>query len=66
MDCGHSPSCPVAQVSTSSDVMEDVLENHDLVSGHPLELSSKITALIYDISSQPVQVKSYVSHLLHY
>lgn len=64
MDCGHSPSCPVAQVSTSSDVMEDVLESHDLVSGQALELPSKIAALIADISSQPAHVKSYVSHPL--
>jgi len=64
MDCGHSPSCPVAQVSTSSDAMEDVVDTHDIASGHHFELPSKIAALIADISSQPVQVKSYASHSL--
>lgn len=58
MDCGHSPSCPATQVSTSMDTVEDVPGEGVPIPGHSSALPSKITALISDISSQPTHVKS--------
>lgn len=60
MDCGHSPSCPTTQVSTSADTIEDVPGGQDPIPRHPSALPSKISALISEISSQPADVKSYV------
>ena len=60
MDCGHRPPCPITQVSTGMDTIEGegVPEEAAPNPGHPSALPSKITALISDISSQPVHVKS--------
>ncbi|KAJ6785626.1 hypothetical protein PWT90_00499 [Aphanocladium album] len=60
MPCGHTPSCPTAQVSTSVDAMDQAVD--DQASAAPLstQMPSKIVALISDLKSQPVHVKSIV------
>ena len=61
--CGHHRSCPVAPVSISRSLLEDVPE---LVSGsrgftRPAGVPSKVKALVADIISLPTDVKWYYS-----
>ena len=58
--CGHSPSCPMAPVSTSSSVLEEI---SDLISPQvkPLliGLPSKVEALVSDLKTLSPDVKWY-------
>lgn len=61
--CGHSPSCPMAPVSTSSSVLEEV---SDLISPQTktftIGLPSKVEALVSDLKTLPPDVKWYFSN----
>ncbi|OAR04576.1 hypothetical protein LLEC1_02187 [Akanthomyces lecanii] len=59
MPCGHTPSCPAAQVSTSIDAMDQAADEVQ-VATLPSQMPSKIAALISDLKSQPANVKSVV------
>jgi hypothetical protein len=58
--CGHSPSCPIVPVSTSSSVLEEVSE---LISPQTTTLSiglpSKVEALVSDLKTLPPDIKWY-------
>ena len=60
--CGHSPSCPIAPVSTSSSTIEEVSE---LISPQTKTLSvglpSKVEALVSDLKTLPPNTKWYFS-----
>jgi hypothetical protein len=60
--CGHSPSCPMAPVSTSSSVLEEI---SDMISTQTKMLSiglpSKVDALVSDLKTLPLDVKWYFS-----
>ena len=60
--CGHSPSCPVASVSTSTSVLEETL---DMISTQTKILSiglpSKVEALVSDLKTLHPDVKWYFS-----
>ena len=60
--CGHRPSCPIAPVSTSSSVLEEI---SDLTSPQTKTLSiglpSKVEAFISDLKTLPPDVKWYFS-----
>lgn len=59
MPCGHTPSCPAAQVSTSIDAMDQAVDEVQMAA-LPSQMPSKIVALISDLKSQPADVKSLV------
>lgn len=60
VNCGHSPSCPKACVSTSDRALEDLPSLDGLEARRDLFLPSKIQALMTDISNQPDGVKCVV------
>lgn len=62
MTCGHSPSCPVAAVSTSSIVFEEISDlgvHQTRPESTFTSLPSKIKALITDLQTIPSDVKWY-------
>lgn len=58
MVCGHTPRCPIAPVSISDSAFEETL---GLVGSpkeaSPVEMPSKVNALITDLQAQPPDVK---------
>ncbi|KAJ3493714.1 hypothetical protein NLG97_g4558 [Lecanicillium saksenae] len=60
MPCGHTPSCPTAQVSTSIDVMDQAVDDQAPAAPLSTQMPSKMAALISDLKSQPADVKSIV------
>lgn len=58
--CGHSPSCPIAQVSTNIDTMDQAADERPSSAAVPAQMPSKIAALISDLEAQPSHVKSWV------
>lgn len=64
LGCGHKPSCPVAPVSTSHSVMEEVpAAVSDKTSASHTSLPSKVQALVTDIGAVPADVKWYRIYL---
>jgi hypothetical protein len=60
--CGHSPSCPIASVSTSTSVLEEVSELISPQTKTPsIGLPSKVEALVSDLKTLPPDVKWYFS-----
>jgi len=57
IDCGHSPPCDVAPVSTSIQTLEDISEEVPQAGRAALALPSKVEKLVADIQRQPPNVK---------
>ncbi|KAI0971986.1 SNF2 family N-terminal domain-containing protein [Xylaria arbuscula] len=60
VECGHKPACPVASVSTGSDVFEETPDTLSSASSLSLRLSSKVEALVTDLMRLPKDTKCVV------
>lgn len=60
--CGHSPSCPVAEVTLSGSSLEDIGEGMSLPkTPGTVGLSSKVEALVADLTTLPLDTKWFGS-----
>lgn len=63
MACGHTPSCPVAHISTSTSALEETFDQLNEKGKGPVGLSaglpSKVEVLLTDLKSLPLDVKRY-------
>ncbi|KAI0470248.1 hypothetical protein F4859DRAFT_486125 [Xylaria cf. heliscus] len=60
VECGHKPACPVASVSTGSDVFEETPDTVSSATSLSSRLSSKVEALITDLKCLPKDTKCVV------